>query len=159
MSANSDEGVLTRSECLELLAQVEIGRIALSMDALPVILPVAFALIDDDVHFWSMRDSKLDVAVDNRVVAFESGAYEPETGTGWSVLLQGLTQAVHESDSLGSSASPFPSPSPSVISDDQYRMIRIQPASVTGQRIRIMSPTATTATAMDIPFLHLSSGD
>ncbi len=159
MSANRDDGVLTRSECLELLAQVEIGRIALSMDALPVILPVAFALIDDDVHFWSMRDSKLDAAVDNRVVAFESGAYEPETGTGWSVLLQGLTQAVHESDSLWSPASPFPSPSPSATSEDRYRMIRIQPGSVTGQRIRIMSPTATTASAVDIPFLHLSSGD
>ena len=94
-----DDSVLGPSECLELLAQVEIGRIALSMDALPVILPVAFALIDDQVHFWSMRDSKVDAAVDNRVVAFESGAYEPEAGTGWSVLIQGMTQVVHGSDS------------------------------------------------------------
>ncbi len=138
-------GCLTPSECLELLAQVEIGRIALSMDALPVILPVAFALIDDQVHFRSIRDSKMDAAVDNRVVAFESGAYEPETGTGWSVLVQGMTQAVHESDSLWSPASPFPSPSPSASLEDRYRMIRIQPGAVTGQRIRIMSPTGTTA--------------
>jgi uncharacterized protein len=150
-----DDSVLGPSECLELLAQVEIGRIALSMDALPVILPVAFALIDDQVHFWSMRDSKVDAAVDNRVVAFESGAYEPEAGTGWSVLIQGMTQVVHGSDST---ASPV-HPSKWDISEDRHRMIRIQPRVFTGQRIRTMSPTATTDAAPDVPFLHLSNGD
>ena len=127
MSARRDDGVLTPWECLDLLAQVEIGRIALSIDALPVILPVAFALIDDQVHFWSRRNSKLDAAVDNRVVAFESGAYEPAGGTGWSVLVQGLTQAVQESDSLWFRASPFPPTSQLATSEDRYRMIRIQP--------------------------------
>jgi uncharacterized protein len=138
MSARGDD-VLTPSECLALLTQVEIGRIALSIDALPVIIPVAFAVIDEHVHFWILRDPKLDAAVDNQVVAFESGAYDPEDGTGWSVLVQGMTQAVHRSDPPGSPppASPAP-PERSAASDDRYRMMRIQPGVVTGQRIRTM---------------------
>ncbi len=155
MCAPRDDAVLGPSECLGLLAQVEIGRLALSMDALPVILPVAFALIDDQVHFWSRRDSKLDAAVDNRVVAFESGAYEPEAGDGWSVLIQGMTQVVRESDFT---ASLF-KPSQWETSEDRQRMIRIEPRIVTGRRIRIMSPTATIDTGPEVPFLHLSGRD
>ena len=156
MSARRDDAVLGPSECLELLAQVEIGRIALSVDALPVILPVAFALVDEQIHFWSMQDSKLDAAVDNRVVAFESGAFEPEAGTGWSVLIQGMTQVLHESDST---TAPFQPPSQWDTSEDRHRMIRIQPRVITGQRILIMSPTPTSDAAPDVPFLHLSSRD
>ncbi|MGB7052578.1 MAG: pyridoxamine 5'-phosphate oxidase family protein [Acidimicrobiales bacterium] len=159
MRDRRDDPVLTPSECLQLLAQAEVGRIAVSMDALPVIIPVAFAVIDDQVHFRSIRDSKMDAAVDHRVVAFESGAYAPEEGTGWSVLVQGMTQAVDESDSLWSPASPFPPTTPSASSEERYRMIRIQPASVTGRRMRIMSSTGTTIGATDVPFLYLSSGD
>ena len=159
MCARRDHGVLTPSECLELLAQVEIGRIALSMDALPAILPVAFALIEGQIHFRSLRNSKTDDAVDNRVVAFESGAYDPEAGAGWSVLVQGMTQAVPESDSLQSPPVPFTPPTESASLEDRYRMIRIQPGTVTGQRMRIMTPRRTIVAAPDVPFLHPSSGD
>ena len=159
MSAGRDENLLTPSECLELLAQVEVGRIALSMDALPVILPVAFAVIDDQVHFRSIRDTKMDAAVDHRVVAFESGAYEPVAGTGWSVLIQGMAQMVDESDPLWSAAAAFRQPSEPTPLDDQHRMVRIRPGLVTGQRIRVTRPTTTTAARPDVPFLHPSSGD
>ena len=41
--------VLTREECLALLATAEIGRIAISARALPVILPVRFAMDGDRI--------------------------------------------------------------------------------------------------------------
>lgn len=42
---------LTRAQCLELMATVPVGRIGVSVKALPVILPVNFVLLGENIVF------------------------------------------------------------------------------------------------------------
>src|SRR5208283_4269220 len=95
-NGDSDVTILTRPECLELLSQVSLGRIGASIDALPVILPVHFALFGESVLLHTIPGTKLDAATLGAVVAFQADAHEPVRGSWWSVLLQGIASAVSD---------------------------------------------------------------
>jgi nitroimidazol reductase NimA-like FMN-containing flavoprotein (pyridoxamine 5'-phosphate oxidase superfamily) len=86
--------VLPRAECLHLLGEAHLGRIALSMGALPVVLPVNFVMFDDDILVRTAPGTKLEAAARNAVVAFEVDSFDPVYHTGWSVLAQGIAKEV-----------------------------------------------------------------
>ena len=86
--------VLSRAECLRLLGGARIGRVGLSMGALPAVLPVNFTLVDDAIVLRTAAGSKLDAALANSVVAFEVDSIDPMYHTGWSVLVQGVASEV-----------------------------------------------------------------
>ena len=88
--------ILSRGECLELLAKAAIGRIAITDRALPVILPVNFAMDDGAVIFLSGRGSKLFAATRRAVVAFEIDGFDSVERRGWSVLVVGVARHVIE---------------------------------------------------------------
>ena len=75
---------LTRDECMSLLATAVVGRVGLSVDALPVVLPVNFAVSDQDIVFRTVEGTKFHAAAAGAVVAFEADAYEPSGRSGWS---------------------------------------------------------------------------
>ena len=77
--------VLGRDECIALLAGVTFGRIAITSNALPVVLPVNYVLLDDRIVIRTGRGTKLDAATRNTVVAFEVDEIETVEQTGWSV--------------------------------------------------------------------------
>ncbi len=123
--------ILTRTTCFGLLAQVSVGRVGLSIDALPAILPVRFSLFDETVLFWSVPGTKPDRATVGHVVAFEADGHEPGTGTAWSVLLQGVAKAV-SATSVPVGSAPADSgadggPAP--------RLVQIQGTNVSGHRL------------------------
>jgi hypothetical protein len=78
---------------MHLLSQVDVGRVGVSMDALPVILPVHFAVTDESVVFRSTLGTRLDAATLGAVVAFQADGYDPSRTSGWSVMLQGVAAA------------------------------------------------------------------
>ncbi len=127
-----EDTILTRSECFAHLGQVSLGRIAASIDALPVILPVRFVLSGESVLFSTVPGSKLDAAATGAVVAFQADAGEPLTGIYWSVLLQGLASSV--SDGTGPTETPvvplepWPDPQPGL------HTVRIEASIVSGSR-------------------------
>lgn len=84
--------VLDRDECLRLLATAELGRIALTDDALPVIVPVNFRLAQQLVLIRTGLGTKLDAATRNAVVAFEVDDVDPVRKVGWSVMVQGIAR-------------------------------------------------------------------
>ncbi|MCU0268823.1 MAG: pyridoxamine 5'-phosphate oxidase family protein [Acidimicrobiales bacterium] len=86
--------VLSRGECLSLLDAVPIGRIGLSMHALPVVLPVNFRLHGDEVLVRTAEGSKLDAALERSVVAFEADDFDKMSHTGWSVLVRGTSRVI-----------------------------------------------------------------
>ncbi len=88
LDANGLE-VLGRSICLDLLGTVSIGRVGLCIDALPVVLPVAFAVHEDDVVICAMAGRRITEALDEAVVAFQADGRGGGEGIGWSVLVQG----------------------------------------------------------------------
>lgn len=86
--------ILSRSECMGLLASAAIGRLALSLRALPVILPVNFAVVDGDIVIRTNAGTKLAAAATNAVVAFEVDGIDARYHNGWSVLVQGIAAEI-----------------------------------------------------------------
>jgi len=79
--------VIPRDEALRLLASAPVGRVVFTLRALPAVLPVNFVLDGDAVVFRTAPGSKLTAAVRNAVVAFQVDQIDPQTQTGWSVVV------------------------------------------------------------------------
>lgn len=92
--------VLARDECLRLLGERHLGRVGLTSGALPLVLPVNYRLVDDEVFFRTGTGTKLDAATRHTVVAFEVDDFDPFDHTGWSVMVTGLARPV-PSDEAG----------------------------------------------------------
>jgi hypothetical protein len=83
--------VLTRADCLQLLGTVNVGRVALSHRALPMILPVHFRLRDDDrIIIRTTVGTTLARATDRAVVAFEAEGPPGAIVPSWSVVVHGV---------------------------------------------------------------------
>ena len=88
--------VLGRSVCLDLLGTASIGRVGLCIDALPVVLPVTFAIHVDDLVICAMGGRRIAAALDDSVVAFQADGHGVGAGIGWSVLVQGPVRILPE---------------------------------------------------------------
>jgi nitroimidazol reductase NimA-like FMN-containing flavoprotein (pyridoxamine 5'-phosphate oxidase superfamily) len=86
--------VLDRERCLTLLAGVSLARVGLSINGVPVVLPVFTPL---EMIICCGEGTKLDAALRNATVAIEADAYDPATRTGWSVVVKGHARQVTES--------------------------------------------------------------
>jgi nitroimidazol reductase NimA-like FMN-containing flavoprotein (pyridoxamine 5'-phosphate oxidase superfamily) len=90
--------ILSRSECLILLASRPVGRVGVSRHALPAILPVTYRLLGEDVIFATGTGSKSLAVADENVIAFEVDDVDPITHSGWSILVVGKARPVDERD-------------------------------------------------------------
>lgn len=86
--------VLGRDSCLTLLATSTLGRVGCTSGALPIVLPVNFRLIDEEIVFRTGLGTKLDAATRNAVVAFEVDDMDPMAHTGWSVVVTGFAREI-----------------------------------------------------------------
>lgn len=92
--------VLSREECLALLRTVPVGRLGLSMSALPVVLPVSFVVDGERLVIRTGRGTKLEAALGGAVVAFEADHLDTEAGEAWSVLVRGSAAVLHDETGL-----------------------------------------------------------
>lgn len=124
--------VLDRATCLALAAGEPIGRLGLTVGALPVILPVSFALVGGDVVMTAGEGTKLRAAVREEVACFEVDGVDTVTRTGWSVLLTGrLREVVHPAELAAARALPLDRWLPS----GGGRYVRLHPQLVSGRRV------------------------
>lgn len=128
-----DQGleILTEETCLELLSREAVGRIAVSMAALPAIFPVNFGMVDGDVMFLTGDGVKANAAIAGNVVGFEVDHLDPEHRTGWSVLIVGRARLVgpEERAHLGElNLSPW-------AGGNKSHLVRIHPEFISGRRI------------------------
>jgi nitroimidazol reductase NimA-like FMN-containing flavoprotein (pyridoxamine 5'-phosphate oxidase superfamily) len=91
---------LTREECLELLEGTRLGRVSVSIGALPAILPVNYAVSDDAIVFRTAPGTKLSAAVMGSVVGFEIDGGSDDGTAGWSVLVVGRAIEVREPSTI-----------------------------------------------------------
>ena len=82
--------ILGYEECLELLGRNSFGRIGLKIADDPIVLPVYYALVDDEIVFRTDPGTKLIAAVLDSRVAFEVDS----EADGWSVLVIGRAHEV-----------------------------------------------------------------
>src|SRR3546814_15087955 len=90
--------LLSEEEARELLDHSEIGRVGVTMGAIPAIFPVNYAIVDDLIVFRTAPGSKLSAATEGAVVAFEVDEFDGASRSGWSVPVVGRSQVVHDLD-------------------------------------------------------------
>ncbi|GAA3719097.1 hypothetical protein GCM10022204_44000 [Microlunatus aurantiacus] len=85
---------LNRGECLDLLGQSSLGRLAFvdSVGILPIIVPVNYVMHEGSVVFRAGPGAKLAAAVRGAAVAFEVGRTDETDQTGWTVLVRGIAE-------------------------------------------------------------------
>ena len=92
--------ILDRIECMRLLEGAALGRLAVSIGALPVIVPVNFLMDGDRILIRTGEGTKLDAATRGTVVAFEADHVDPLSHSGWSVCVTGRATELREVDDL-----------------------------------------------------------
>lgn len=117
--------VLSADDCYALLRTGTIGRIGLSLGALPAIVPVSYSIVDEAIVFRTGEGLQLRAALDRTVVAFEIDFSDPERQEGWSVLAVGVAELIDAPVIDLRSASD---------EGDRPCVVQIRPATVTGRR-------------------------
>ena len=84
-------------ECMELLAQVHVGRLVYQDDYGPAAVPVNFAMAGTDIVFRVEGGVKRH-AMDQPVLAFEADLLDTEQRSAWSVLVRGTGSEVPMDD-------------------------------------------------------------
>jgi nitroimidazol reductase NimA-like FMN-containing flavoprotein (pyridoxamine 5'-phosphate oxidase superfamily) len=88
--------MLDRDESLRLLAGTKVGRIGITTESMPVVLPVNFVLDGERIVFSSAPGTKLYVAATGAQVAFEADDVDQDSRWGWSVCVTGPATLVED---------------------------------------------------------------
>ena len=123
---------LTEEECLEHLARAEVGRIAYTDRALPVITPVTYRMEGNRLLFRTKADGHLLNCVQNTVVAFEVDEIDVEARSGWSVLVTGVAKRLVDKSELVHGAAAAPQP---WAGGDRQAIVEITPGLISGRLI------------------------
>lgn len=95
MTAPQSYELLDQGACRELLGLSHIARVAMSIGALPTIVPVTYVIDGDTVVFRVATGAEL-ADVNDSVLAFEVGYIDPSGQGGWSVLAVGVANEISD---------------------------------------------------------------
>jgi Predicted flavin-nucleotide-binding protein len=133
MTATQGSHELSRAECLELLRSGNVGRVVLTHRALPVAIPVNYALDGESIVFRTASGTALSAASDGSVVAFEVDQIDLTSRSGWSVLITGVARAVQGSELLRADQLRLDS---WVAANCETHYVRVPLAIVSGRRLQ-----------------------
>jgi nitroimidazol reductase NimA-like FMN-containing flavoprotein (pyridoxamine 5'-phosphate oxidase superfamily) len=85
---------LSRQESIQLLSGEVVGRVVFTHSALPAVVPVTFAILDEAVVLRTAEGTRLAAAADRGVLALEADEIDPVARTGWSVVVTGIAELV-----------------------------------------------------------------
>lgn len=125
---------LPEAECLQLLEQRSLGRIALVVDGQPRIFPVNYSMNGHIIAFRTGAGDILAHAPDSKV-AFEIDDHDASSGTGWSVIVEGIARDATESFDDVSWAARGTTPEPMAPGSKPF-WVAIEPSQITGRRFR-----------------------
>lgn len=125
---------LSSQECLDLLEEEGVGRVAFTDSSGPAVVPVNYILEDDTVVFRTASGNWLDKALTTSIVgadvriAFQADHIDPGTRTGWSVLIRGAAHHFTPDESANPPVTPW-------AGGDRRSYIRLLPREITGVRL------------------------
>jgi nitroimidazol reductase NimA-like FMN-containing flavoprotein (pyridoxamine 5'-phosphate oxidase superfamily) len=90
---------LDEEECRRLLSTHGVGRIAVSTDAAPVVVPVNYSVVDDSVVFRT-QPGTVSLKGLGREVAFEVDRVDDALSQGWSVVVRGPAETVTDPEAV-----------------------------------------------------------
>ena len=122
-----DEGddLIPEPECWELLASASVGRIALSIRALPAIFPVQYHLSGRNLMVC-LGHHQLPGRALNAVVAFAADAIDPASRSGWSVQVQGQASVARQPMADDFCGQPTAG-----------QVVQIEPGTISGHRVHL----------------------
>lgn len=138
--------VLGDGECQWLLEHTSLGRVGVTVGALPAIFPVNYAARGGAIYFRTDKGTKLSAALRGACVAFQIDGFDVRYHHGWSVLAVGMAEEVGEPEASELEAElelePW-APGP------HDHLVRIRPEFLSGRRIG-WPHEATTALAPQV---------
>jgi len=129
-----DQGLelLSEAEAWELVVQGEVGRVGVTIGGVPAIFPVNYTVIDGAIVFRTAPGAKLSAATAGNVVPFEVDHYEQQGRIGWSVLVVGQCEVVHDLEVtfevLQAGLEPW-------AEGRRPKLVRIKPEFISGRRL------------------------
>jgi nitroimidazol reductase NimA-like FMN-containing flavoprotein (pyridoxamine 5'-phosphate oxidase superfamily) len=125
--------VVTRDDCLRLLREDVIGRLAVVSGGAPHVFPVNYAMDGEDVVFRTDHGTKLDVGP-RSPACFEIDRFERTDRSGWSVVVAGRLEEVtafdserlHRIETLG--IDPW-------ADGERQHWMRLVPGTISGRRV------------------------
>jgi uncharacterized protein len=124
--------LLDEDDCLGLVRSGTIGRVGVTMGALPAIFPVNYGVVDGAVVFYTGDGVKLRAALEAAVVAFEVDHFDAAAHTGWSVMIVGLAEDMTDPAELAAVGRLGITP---LAGGDRNHAVRIRPQFVSGRRV------------------------
>jgi nitroimidazol reductase NimA-like FMN-containing flavoprotein (pyridoxamine 5'-phosphate oxidase superfamily) len=130
---------LDEAECLRLVSQGIIGRLAFVGQYDLTVLPVNYRLVDGAIVFRTEQDSltgedlRTGIEHADYKVAFEVDEFDEATRDGWSVLIQG---PAHHIDSDAEQAAVQAAGVEPWAPGAKQHFVRITPVRITGRRVR-----------------------
>jgi uncharacterized protein len=125
---------LAEEECRLLLRLAAVGRIGFVVDGFPVVLPVNYRMLSDELGLWivlrTQRGNSIDGAPEH--VAFEIDGIDHTHKQGWSVLVRGVLHRLDHNEVELFSKWFDPRPWPH---EDRTSWLAIKPQSFTGRRL------------------------
>ena len=91
---------LDRAESLRLLASVPVGRLVFTVNALPAVRPMNFALADGLIVIRTAASTTVARRIQGTIVAFEADELDPATSSGWSVTVTGRGALVTDPEAV-----------------------------------------------------------
>jgi hypothetical protein len=117
---------ISEAECWALLASASVGRLALSMQALPAILPVQYYLDAARIALCLGHYQVPAHATDNTVAAFAVDAIDTTTSQGWAVQVLGKVAPPRSMKGLSDCGQ-----------QAGGQVIHLAPATIAGQRLHL----------------------
>jgi hypothetical protein len=117
---------ISEGQCWELLAATSVGRLALSVRALPVILPVQYCLDGHRIAACLGHHQIPERSLHQVIIVFTADAIDPVTRSGWFVQVQGrsvIPQRPGQDTACG-----WPT---------MGQIVRIEPGIVSGHRMQL----------------------
>ena len=125
---------ICKDECLSLLSNATLGRLAGVLQGRPFVFPVNYTLDGDTVVFRTDPGTKL-AGAGFGLVAFEIDGVDRERRTGWSVIVQGVGTEITDALDVRSEAQRRLDLQPWA-PGDRAHWVAIQSETITGRRVR-----------------------
>ncbi|NLT54879.1 MAG: pyridoxamine 5'-phosphate oxidase family protein [Actinomycetales bacterium] len=135
----SDGEVLDESTSWSLLAQAQVGRLAVCAPGDIDIFPLNYVVDDGTIVFRTAEGTKLVEVVMTGRIAFEADGVDAEAGQAWSVVVKGYARVLERFDDIYRVAD---LPLVPWNAGPKERFVRITPEQVTGRRFRVPPPSS-----------------
>ena len=88
--------IIDTDECLRLVRGTQVGRLGYLADGVPQIVPVNHVIDGWTLLFRSVVGGKLVAAAAEQPLTFQVDDWDSDSGTGWSVMVKGVAETVHD---------------------------------------------------------------